>query len=110
MIFFLNFFLFYPRGDLFYVWGFKSGYNKCWIFIFELKISFACCLSFFGKINCKVQIYSFIQKLHLKFTLKTENFSNKFQGGYVFIEELFDTIFNMGCGLWVEKISHEREG
>ena len=36
------------------------------------------------------------------------DFFFKIRVGYVYIEESFDTIFNMG--LWVEKIGHGREG
>ena len=37
-------------------------------------------------------------------------FFYKSRVGYAYIEESFDTIFNMGYGLWVGKIAHGREG
>ena len=52
---------------------------------------------------------------------KLKMFSTKIRVGYVYIEESFDTIFNMGyggrttpppllLGLWVCKIAHGRKG
>ena len=53
-------------------------------------------------------------------TLNTEkSFQNNLRVGYVYIDESFYTIFNMGCrgaysappqGVWVGKIAHGREG
>ena len=49
-------------------------------------------------------------------TFKTENFFKKtLYVGYVYIEESFDTILNMGCGggghgVWVGKIAQGQKG